>query len=173
MTKVVWRWAMVVAVVLGVAIAIAPHGVKAQAQAEAQPAPSQLAPAQQPQQVASVEQLKSQAFDALKSGRFEQTNTLLAKAASISPDPNLHQMADWVSQFESQRQQFTAERHKQYEKAVADVKKLLDNHKESYALDFAAKAGLLSDDKKAFRNEPWVDALVRQTIAMADQFDKS
>jgi carboxyl-terminal processing protease len=123
-------------------------------------------------QIASIEQLKLDAFNALKSGKFEQSNELLARAASMSQDPAVQQMAGWVKQFETQRQGFAAERHKQYEKTIGDVKKLIDNHKESFALDAAAKAALLSDDKKAFRNEPWVDALVKQTIAMAEQFDK-
>src|SRR3954463_16728689 len=117
------RWTLLVALAVTLAVGTAPHRGLAQQQQ-----------AQQPQQLASVEQLKSQAFDALRSGKFDQSNELLAKAASISPDPSLHQMADWVSQFETQRQQFTAERHKQYDKAVGDVKKLLANHKESYAL---------------------------------------
>ena len=155
------RWKLLVALAVTLAVGTAPERGFAQQQA------------QQPQQLASVEQLKSQAFDALRSGKFDQSNELLAKAASISPDPSLHQMADWVSQFENQRQQFTAERHKQYDKAVSDVHKLIDHHYDSYALDQAAKACLLSDDKKAFRNEAWVDALVKQSIAMAEQFDKS
>jgi len=136
------RWTLLVAFAVGLLVSAEPR--RGLAQQQAQP----------PQQVASVEQLKNQAFDALKSGKFDQSNELLAKAASISPDPNLHQMADWVKQFETQRQEFTAERHKQYEKAVADVHKLLEHHHDSYALDQAAKACLLSDDKKAFRNEP-------------------
>src|SRR5688572_12681872 len=127
--------------------------------------------AQDQQQVASVEQLKLSAFQALKTGQFAQANENIAQAASISQDPTLQQMASWVKQFEDQRQTFAAERHKQYEKAVADVHKLLEHHKEGYALDWTAKAGLLSDDKKAFRNEPWVDALVKRSIELAKDYD--
>src|SRR3954469_21080207 len=124
-------------------------------------------------QVATVDQLKTEAFSALKSGKFEQSNELLAKAASISQDPAVRQMSGWMKQFESQRQEFATERHKQFEKAVADVHKLIDNHKESFALDYTARAALLADDKKAFRAEPWVDALVKQTAAMAIDYDKN
>src|SRR5439155_14301287 len=53
-----------------------------------------------------------------------------------------------------------------------DVHKLLDNHKESYALDAASRAGSLSDDKKAFRNESWVDQLVKQSAQLAETYDK-
>jgi carboxyl-terminal processing protease len=189
MTKSLCRWTLVVA--LGVAagyLTVRPHGVSAQQQ---QAQPEQSKPAAKPQeeqvaqaqvaaplagtpneQLASVDQLKNDAIAALSKGQFEQSNQLLARAASISHDPQVQQMSTWMQQFESQRQEFTAERRKQYEKAVADVHKLIANHKESYALDAAAKAGLLADDKKAFRNEPWVDALVKQTIALAEQYDK-
>jgi carboxyl-terminal processing protease len=139
----------------------------------ADPAPAAEAPNNSAnQQVATVDQLKTEAFSALKSGKFEQSNELLARAASMSQDPAVKQMSGWMNQFENQRQEFATERHKQFDKAVADVHKLIDNHKESYALDYTARAALLADDKKAFRQEPWVDALVKQTAAMADDFDK-
>ncbi|HEY7118542.1 MAG TPA: S41 family peptidase, partial [Tepidisphaeraceae bacterium] len=77
------------------------------------------------------------------------------------------QMAQWTKAFEDQRQTFVVERHKQFEKAVGDVHKLLDNKKDDYALDYVARAFLLADDKKAFRNEPWVDNLVKETIERA------
>src|SRR5204863_501871 len=89
----------------------------------------------------------------------EQSNELLAKAASISQDPTVHQMSGWMKQFESQRQEFASERHKQYEKAVGDVHKLIDNHKESFALDAAARASLLAQAKKAPRTDMLTDAL--------------
>jgi len=76
----------------------------------------------------------------LKSGNFEQTNQLLGRAATMSKDPAVQQMASWINQFESQRQVFAAERHKQYEKSVADVRKLVDKQKEAYALEVAARA---------------------------------
>jgi carboxyl-terminal processing protease len=86
--------------------------------------------------------------------------------------PPAHQDGEWTKAFEDQRQTFVAERHKQYEKAVGDVHKLLDNKKDEYALDYAARAHLLADDKKAFRNEPWVDALVKKTIAYAHSYEE-
>ena len=91
------------------------------------------------QQVASVEELKTEAFKALHSGDFDRTNTLIAKAASMSSDPGLAQMKTWVSDFETQRQTFESERRKQYDKAVADVQKLSENHLELYAIDSAAR----------------------------------
>src|SRR4029450_4346609 len=51
--------------------------------------------------------------------------------------------------------------------------KLIDNHKESYALDATAKAALLADDKKAFCAEPWGGALGKQTAQMAGKVDKN
>jgi hypothetical protein len=164
MTKSVRRWTVSLALFAAVAgVAPGPRISAAQEQA----------PQATHQQVATVEQLKLDAFNALKRGNFPQSNELLAKAADLSQDPSVRQMSTWIKQFETQRQEFATERRKSYEKAVGDVKKLIENKYESFALDAAARASLLSDDKKAFREEPWVDALVKQTIAMAEQYDKS
>src|SRR5688572_17605219 len=70
------------------------------------------------QELASVEQLKVEAFKALRGGQFDRTSELLNRAASMSPDDSaLTQMASWIKQFEEQRQTFAAERRKQYDKA--------------------------------------------------------
>src|SRR5688500_9880232 len=69
--------------------------------------------ADQAVQLATVEELKSQAFKALRSGHFDKTNELLAQAAEMSKDPQLERMAGWTKNFETQRQEFAAERHKQ------------------------------------------------------------
>src|SRR5690349_16922914 len=110
--------------------------------------------ADQPEQVATVEQLKSEAFKALKEGQVDRTTQLIAKAATM--DPSLTQISAWVKQFDDQRLDFATERHKQFDKAVGDVHKILDAGKDSYASNFAARAYLLADDKEAFRKEPWI-----------------
>jgi carboxyl-terminal processing protease len=125
------------------------------------------------QQVASVEELKTEAFHAFKDGQFDRSNELLKTAASISPDPATAQMSAWFGQFESQQAGFAAERHKQFDKAVADVHKLLNANKPSFAADRAREAYVLADDKEAFRHEPWVDALVRTTIDAANACEGS
>jgi carboxyl-terminal processing protease len=125
---------------------------------------------QQPEQVATVEQLKSEAFKALKEGQFDRTTQLITKAATL--DPSLTQISAWIKQFDDQRVGFAAERHKQFEKAVADVHKILDGKKDSYAITFAARAYLLADDKEAFRKEPWVDELVQKTVKLAADADE-
>src|SRR5215207_5558203 len=125
------------------------------------------------EQLAGVEQLKTEAFKALRGGDFNRTNELIAKAASLSSDPGLAQMSLWVKDFESQRQTFAAERHKQYEKAVGDVKKLLDHGKDTYAIDAAARAYSLADDKDAFRNEGWVKDLLARSVKLAGEFEAS
>ncbi|HTL29727.1 MAG TPA: S41 family peptidase [Tepidisphaeraceae bacterium] len=111
--------------------------------------------ADQPEQVATVEQLKSEAFKALKEGQFDRTTQLIAKAATM--DPSLTQISTWI---------------KQFDKAVGDVHKILDGGKDSYAITFAARAYLLADDKEAFRKEPWIDALVQKTIKLAADADE-
>ena len=131
---------------------------------------AQQAPEPQQQQFATAEQLtelKVQAYQAFKGGHFDRTSELLSRAASLSSDPSLAQMSQWIAQFQNQRQGFVEERRKQFDKSIAETKKLLDAGNQQYALDRAKDAYLLADDKDAFRKEPWVDALVRRTVALA------
>jgi len=122
----------------------------------------------------SVDEMKAAAFNSLRHGKFDEVGDLLTKASSIATDDaTLKQMAAWTSQFETQRQGFVAERRKAYDKTVSDVELLLKNNKQSYAIDMAARAYLLSVDKKEFRAEPWVDSLVKDTIKLADQAESS
>ena len=97
-----------------------------------------------------MDQLKTQAFAAIRTGDFNAGNDLLGRALKASTDPSLVQMHTWTSQFEQQLKGFADERHTAYEKAVADVKKLLDSGHEDYALDFADRTRL--DDDKAFHD---------------------
>src|SRR5437016_153314 len=99
MTKSLWRWTTIGMTSLSVVALVAPVP-RAWAGNEI-PAPIAV-----PQQVATVDQLKSEAFTALKRGNFLQSNELLAKAAEISQDPQIRRMADWMKQFKTQRQEF-------------------------------------------------------------------
>src|SRR3954453_14986014 len=146
----------------------APNAANAQASAAAQGSQQQ---AKGPE-VASADQLKSEAFRALRGGQFARTNELLGRAAALTHDPQVEKMAVWTKAFESQREEFAGERQKQFDKAVSDVKLLEAKTKPDYALDMAARAYLLAPDKKAFRNEGWVDALVKECIQRAEQYDK-
>jgi carboxyl-terminal processing protease len=157
MTKKLGRWVLGLAVSAGLAGVAGPMLVRAEQ-------PTAVAGQQQ---LAAVEQLKAEAFKALKAGKFDRTSELLTQASAGANDPQLAKMAEWTKAFEDQRREFVAERQKQFEKAVGDVKKLLEKQKDDYALDYVARAYLLADDKKAFRNEPWVDALVKKTIESA------
>ncbi len=125
------------------------------------------------QEVASVQQLKDEAMKAVQGGDFDRTMQLLTQAASLSPDPSVAQMKTWLSQFAAQRQVFTTERRKEYDKAVANVQKLLQHGKDGFAIDAAAKAYLLTDDKTAFRKEKWVDDLVASTTVLAEKYRQS
>ena len=134
-------------------------------------APAQVG--ERPVQTASVDQLKTEAYTAAKDGKFERTTELLATAAKISNDPQVVQMSTWASQFEAQRQEFAAERLTQYRKAVEDVHKLLDAGQGDYAIDAAARAYSLTDDKENFRKEKWADDLIRRTVTRAEECEKS
>jgi carboxyl-terminal processing protease len=124
-------------------------------------------------QVATVQQLKTDAFKALRSGKFDVTNELLSRAATLSKDPADQKMASWTGSFESQRKEFAAERQKSYEKAVKDVHMLIDRGKGDYAVDVASRAYLLSADKTAFRHEKWVDDLINNASRKAENYEKN
>src|SRR2546430_3281299 len=87
------------------------------------------------QEVVTAEKLKSEAFQALRGGHFDRTNELLAQAASITHDPAVERMAGWTNNFESQRQEFVAQRHKQYDKLAGQIQLLLKKSKPDYAMD--------------------------------------
>jgi carboxyl-terminal processing protease len=137
-------------------------------------AADQSAAAEPGQQVATVEQLKAEAFRALRGGEFAQVEKLLGQAATQAPsDPTLGKMVGWAKQFEAQRQEFAGERNTQYEKAVEDVRKLQRAGMLDYAPDAAARAYLLTSDKKNFRSEPWVDELVKTAVARAEDHERN
>ncbi|HEV8378995.1 MAG TPA: S41 family peptidase [Tepidisphaeraceae bacterium] len=126
-----------------------------------------------PEKLAEADQLKSKAFAALKAGKFELTNDYLSQAAQISKDPVTMKMADWTRQFEQQRQVFKTERQKEYEKAVKDVHLLLDKNKLPFAMEVAAGAYLLADDKDGFRKEPWAEKLLGDAKRVAGDYEKN
>jgi len=124
------------------------------------------------QQVAELQQLETQAVKEARAGHFDRTDEILGQAKSLSHDPTVEQMATWATSFKSQLQIFAAERHKQYDELVGQVKLLLGHDKPDFAMDIASRAFLLSDDKTAFRKEGWVDQLVTKSIGRADKFDQ-
>jgi carboxyl-terminal processing protease len=136
-------------------------------------AANETSPAVAGEQIASVEQLKDRAFKALRLGKFQVGNDLLSQAASASNDPQLAMMSHWTSQFENQLQTFADERHKAGDKASADVQLLILKGHGDYALDHATLAQLLSDDKKAFHDEPWVSKLIADSIQHAQDYEKN
>ena len=154
------------------AAAVALSGWVSRPVAQAAAARQDAARQARPQEVATVEQLKTEAYKALRAGKFDRTNELLARAASMSTDPQLERMLGWTKSFETQRQEFAAERHKQYEKSIRKVKHLIAKGKSEFALDWTAGAYLLAEDKKAFRQEPWVDRLVTETARRAEEYDR-
>lgn len=125
------------------------------------------------QQVAELQELESQAVREAQIGHFDATDQILGKAASLSHDPAVEQMANWSSSFKSQLQTFAAERHKQFDELVSQVKLLQQHDKPDYAMDIASRAFSLSDDKEGFRKEGWVDQLVNGAIQRAGEDDKN
>src|ERR1700722_18296884 len=96
-------------------------------------------PAVQPQ-VATVDDLTSEAFKALRQSQFDRVNELLSKAATLANNGVVSRWASWTNQFDTQWQGTQSERRQQYEKYVADVRKLQAAGKESYAIDYVRDA---------------------------------
>jgi carboxyl-terminal processing protease len=126
-----------------------------------------------PEAEALAAQLEGDAFKDIHVGDFGQSAQLLDRAANLSQDPNIREMAGWVKDFDVERQSFKASRHQQYEQAVSYVHLLLDHKADNYALDEARLAYLLSDDQDAFRNEKWMGALKDEAVTIADQLESS
>jgi carboxyl-terminal processing protease len=116
-------------------------------------------------QVASVDDLTSEAFKALRQSQFDRVNELLSKAATLANNGVVSRWADWTNQFDTQWQGTQSERRQQYEKFVGDVHKLQAAGKESYAIDYVRDAYVRADDKKAFRDQSWVDQIVKNSVA--------
>ena len=132
-------------------------------------APSQ-ASAQQQNPAATLtraEDLKTDAFRALKAGAFDRTGDLLAQAEKVAGDPTLARMRAWLGEYQARLATSQAERKTQYDAAVANVKKLQEAGLNTYACDAAANAYLHVIDKNAFPNEPWVKQIVAQATQLA------
>jgi carboxyl-terminal processing protease len=127
----------------------------------------------QPQTIAAVEELKTEAFKAIRTGDFDRSSSLLAQAAAMTQDPQVQLMADWAAKYDGQCKTFATERHQEFEKAVARIHLLLDHKMDSYAIDEAAQAYLFADDKTEFRKEKWIDDLVQESATSADQAEQS
>jgi carboxyl-terminal processing protease len=132
-----------------------------------------LAASAQQQQLAAVDQLKTEAFKALKGGEFDRTSELISKAASMSQDPALVKMSEWVQRFQTERQEFVTERNKGYEKLVADIKKLQEKGYDEAAIDRMREAHLASSNKDAFMKEQWVVDLLAKAKRLGSDFEGS
>ena len=123
--------------------------------------------------VASVDQLKVEAFRALRVGNFARGDDLLAKAAKQSNDPTLAQMSTWTKTFGTQLKRFADERDAAYAKAVRDCQALLAAKQPDAALDLANRAQTLSAKKAEFHDLPWVKQLVADSVERANGYEAS
>lgn len=141
-----------------------------------QEAGSQVLAAQsqgQPEQYASADKLKQQAIGALKSGDFDGTQKLIEQALRLRPeDVTLRQMGDWVNNFQAKREALTADRRKDFEQSVREVKLLQEHGHRSYAISAATVAHSLADDKDVFRGEPWVRDLIAESAKLAEDYEQ-
>jgi carboxyl-terminal processing protease len=134
-------------------------------------APAGAQEANPAQEMARVQDLKSQAFQALRVGEFDRSCELLDQAEAMSNDPALAKMKDWLADYQARASVGKAERQKQYEKSVENVRKLKEADLELYALNFVADAYLHADDKDAFRDEAWVKQSLSRMAELAEQLE--
>ena len=128
---------------------------------------------EQPISAGNADSLKRAAVSALRTGAFDKTQDLIDQALQLRPDdPTLHQMDSWVSNFQEQRQEFLAERKKAFDQQVREVKLLQEKGYRSYAIRAATLAYGLSADEAAFRTEPWVRDLVKESADLGREYEQ-
>src|SRR5580693_2473933 len=67
-------------------------------------------------QVATADDLESQAIDAIHQGHFDQCSQLFSQAATANPV--FANVAHWAADFDTEEHSFAAERQTQFEKNV-------------------------------------------------------
>jgi carboxyl-terminal processing protease len=117
--------------------------------------------------VASVDQLETQAANALRQGNFDRGSDLLTQAAHVDPDPGIQSLADSAASFRKLEQTFADQRQTEFEKNIRDLHLLIDHGMRTYAVDLLEQAYLRAPDKDAFRKEKWVDDLVNSAATEA------
>jgi carboxyl-terminal processing protease len=138
--------------------------------AKAQPTTGPSALAQTQPSMGLAYDLRDQAVKSAEKGDFQKAGELLDQAVAMSSDPSLARMDELVKKFEAQCREIAKQRYKLFDEAVTKVHILLD-HQNSYAIDYARDAYVLAADKDGFRHESWMDALVKDSAARADQYD--
>src|SRR5580658_783463 len=166
MKKMCIRWTAVGLMLTAMLLVAGAAGFLRSARADDAAAQAQTGPL-------AVESVEAQAFKAIRGGQFDLGNSLLDRAASESGDPKLLQMHRWTIAFDVQLKTFADERHTAYSKAVGDVQLLVKNGHQDYALGFACRAQVLSDDKLAFHDLPWVQSLIADSVKRARQYEAS
>lgn len=117
---------------------------------------------------------QAQAIQALKEGKFDKGTSLLERAASVTPDDvRAKRLAEWASQFESQRQVLLEERRKKFDKAVEDVQKLVDAKSYEFAADFAGRAYTLAEDKQRFTDSALIQDIIKRTSTLAADYESN
>ena len=119
--------------------------------------------------LAKAQDLKTEAFRALRAGEFDKTSDLISQAEAIAGDPTLEKIRAWLGDYQTRLTANLADRQKQYDAAVATVRKLQDAKLDTYACDAAANAYLHVIDKRSFPNEPWVKEILAQATQLADE----
>jgi carboxyl-terminal processing protease len=110
---------------------------------------------------------RNEALKAIRDGDFDRANALLQKASSAG-DAQAKEYAAWTAEFESQHEVFVAKRHKDFEKAIDDVRKLVAAGNDEVAIEFAAlKAYVFAEDKQKFTDSDLVRGLIQRSADLA------
>jgi carboxyl-terminal processing protease len=116
---------------------------------------------------AAIAELRRQAFTAVRAGQFTLGNELLQKAVALSDDAQLGKMAELVSELSGQMTELSADRQKDFDKRIEDLKKVQESGLKSFEIDFLAQAHVRAGDKAAFLAEPWVRQMMDEAAAQA------
>ena len=116
---------------------------------------------------AAAAELRRQAIEAVRVGKFIEGNESLQKAVGLSDDAQLKSMADLVASLASQMTEFSADRRKEFDKRIEDLKKVQEAGLDSFKVDFLAQAHVRSADRSAFIAEPWVRELMEDAAKQA------
>lgn len=127
------------------------------------------------EQLVNADTLKQQALGALRSGAFDQTQTLIDQALQLRPDdPDLRRIDELVASFQAKQEVFDADRQEAFDRQMRDVELLQENGFRSYAINAAnaARAYLPEDEVEAFPSQPWVQELMAESEKLAHEYEE-
>jgi carboxyl-terminal processing protease len=118
-------------------------------------------------ELATVEDLKTQAFAALREGRFDESSRFIDQAREINNDPTLKKMSGWLGEFQTKQARYDDKRRTEYDKLIGETRRLDEAGFHVDVSDWLARSMRYADDRDTFRKDEWNSSLIHRTIDMA------